>query len=105
MAPFVCLRLLKTPIQAARWFVEPYDDSALNKSISDFVEENLFCYLSTPWSQIVEDALLMCDYGYMAFEKVWIEPGSDADKVKDGKLRLGQTCRPPSDGHSGVAVG
>jgi hypothetical protein len=92
------LRLLKTPIQAARWFVEPYDDSALNKSISDFVEENLFCYLSTPWSQIVEDALLMCDYGYMAFEKVWIEPGSDADKVKDGKLRLGKlAARHPMD--------
>jgi hypothetical protein len=92
------LRLLKTPIQAARWFVEPYDDTALNKSIAEFVEENLFLYLSTPWSQVVEDALLMCDYGYMAFEKVWTEPGSDADKVKDGKLRLGKlAARHPMD--------
>lgn len=92
------LRLLKTPIQAARWFVEPYDDSTLSHSISDFVEENLFCYLSTPWSQIIEDALLMCDYGYMAFEKVWLEPNGPQDKVKDGKLRLGKLApRHPMD--------
>jgi hypothetical protein len=92
------LRLLKTPIQAARWFVEPYDDTALSKSISEFVEENLFCHLSTPWSQVIEDTLLMCDYGYMAFEKVWIAPDSTGDKVKDGKLRLGKLApRHPMD--------
>lgn len=82
------LRLLKTPIQAARWFVEPYDDTPLSKSIADFVQENLFNLLGCPWSQFIEDALLMCDFGYMAFEKVWVEPYSDEDKVKDGKLRL-----------------
>lgn len=82
------LRLLKTPIQAARWFVEPYSDSPNDKAIADFVEKNLFCYLAVPWSRIIEDALLMCDYGYMAFEKVWCEPYGPDDKVKDGKIRL-----------------
>ena len=92
------LRLLKTPIQAARWFIEPFDDTPLSKSIADFVEENLFNYLYCPWSQFIEDALLMCDYGYMAFEKVWVLPNSDQDKVKDGKLRLGKLApRHPMD--------
>lgn len=82
------LRLLKTPIQAGRWFIEPYSDAPTDKSIADFVEKNLFSYLSVPWSRIIEDALLMCEYGYMAFEKVWCVPYSDDDKVRDGKLRL-----------------
>lgn len=82
------LRLLKTPILAARWFVEPASDSTIDKNIAEFVSKNLFEQLTVPWERHVEDALLMCEYGYMAFEKVWVEPYSPADKVQDGKLRL-----------------
>jgi len=75
------LRLLKTPVMAARWFVEPASDSALDKNIASFVEDNLFRKLSTPWYRVLEDALLMCEYGYSPLEKVF---GQDAD----GKIIL-----------------
>jgi hypothetical protein len=92
------LRLLKTPILAARWYVEPASDSVLDKNIAEFVEKNLFEQLNVPWSRVVEDSLLMCEYGYMPFEKVWAEPYSDNDKVKDGKFRLQKlAARHPMD--------
>jgi len=58
------LRLLKTPVLAARWFVEPASDSVLDKNIAEFIEKMLLCELNVPWERIVEDALLMCDFGY-----------------------------------------
>lgn len=75
------LRLLKTPVMAARWFVQPASDSAIDKNIAKFVEDNLFNKLVTPWYRVLEDALLMCEYGYMPLEKVY---GLDAD----GKIIL-----------------
>jgi hypothetical protein len=74
------LRLFKTPIMAARWFVESASDSAIDKNIADFVQKNLFQELSVPWSRIVEDALLMCDFGFFPFELVF--------ETKDNKLKL-----------------
>lgn len=77
------LRLVKTPVMAARWFVEPASDSQLDKNIAKFVEDNLICgnVLNTTWSRVLEDALLMCEYGYMPMEKVY---GIDSD----GKIVL-----------------
>src|SRR5258706_13169752 len=42
------LRLLKTPVMAARWFVEPASESTLDINIAKFVQDNLFDKLSTP---------------------------------------------------------
>jgi len=75
------LRLLKTPVMAARWFVESASDSALDTNIAKFVEDNLFDKLSTPWYRVMEDALLMCEYGYMPLEKVFAQDD-------DGKIIL-----------------
>lgn len=77
------LRLFKTPILAARWFIEEASDSAIDKNIAKFVEDNLFRELSVPWSRIVEDALSMCEYGFFPFELVFKE---DAGKLKLSKL-------------------
>lgn len=69
------LRLLKTPVMSARWFIEPASDSTIDKNIAEFVEDNLQNKLSVPWSRIVEDALCMCEYGFFPFEKVFdIDP-------------------------------
>jgi hypothetical protein len=65
------LRLMKTPVLAARWFVEPASESTLDMNIAKFVETNLFEKLNMPWHRVLEDALLMCEYGYMPLEKVF----------------------------------
>lgn len=75
------LRILKTPIQSAEWFVKPASDSAIDRNIAEFVEENLFEKLNVSWSRLLEDILTMCEYGYAPFESVYgIDP--------DGKMRL-----------------
>jgi len=67
------LRLVKTPVMAARWFIEPASDSIIDKNIAKFVEDNLFNGLNMPFERVLEDALLMCEYGYMPLEKVFDE--------------------------------
>lgn len=74
------LRVLKTPILSARWFLEPYGTGGEEKEpkqrdirIAEFVEQNLFQNLNVPWSKVVEEALTMCEYGYSVLEKVWEE--------------------------------
>jgi len=81
------LRLLKTPIQAGRWFVEPGSDSDRDKRIAAFVEDNLVSKLNVSWSTLLQDILLMCEYGHMVFEKVWTDPRDRAESP-DGKIRL-----------------
>ena len=75
------LRLVKTPIQAAHWYLEPASDSAEDKNIAKFVQKALFDGLNVDWSQVLDDVLLMFDYGYMVFEKVY-------KFDKDGKVVL-----------------
>lgn len=75
------LRTLKTPVQAAEWFVKPASDSAIDKNIAEFVEDNLFNRLNISWARLMEDVLTMCEYGYAPFETVY---GLD----DDGKMRL-----------------
>lgn len=75
------LRILKTPIQSAEWFIKPASDSTMDKNIAEFVEDNLFNRLNVSWSRFLEDVLTMCEYGYSPFETVY---GMDPD----GKLRL-----------------
>jgi hypothetical protein len=65
------LRLLKTPIQAAHWFLEPASDSTRDTNIAKFVEKCLFDDMNVDWSQVLDDVLLMFEYGYMVFEKVY----------------------------------
>lgn len=70
------LRTLKTPVLAARWFVQPQgkgeeEPTTVDKNIARFVEHNLFECLNVPWSRVVEEALIMCEYGYSMFELVW----------------------------------
>lgn len=73
--------LLKTPPRAARWHVDPASRSKRDENIAKFVEDNLFEKLNVSWPKLLDDILLMCDYGYMIFEKVYqFDP--------DGRLRL-----------------
>lgn len=62
---------LKTPVRGAHWFVEPPTDSPRDKTIADFVADNLFDGLNVSWSKLLDDILLIADYGYFFFEKVY----------------------------------
>jgi len=65
------LRLVKTPVLAARWYVEPASDKAKDRKIAEHIENNLFKWMTTSWSQLLTEILLMLDYGHYAFEKVF----------------------------------
>lgn len=76
------LRLVKTPVLAARWFIEPASDSAQDKKIAKFVEDCLWEYQTYSWAQTLTESLLMCDFGYYMFEKVW------EIRIIDGEPRM-----------------
>lgn len=65
------LRLVKTPVLAARWFMEPADKSTRAKNVADVIWWNLTQGMSIGWPQLLTEALLMCDFGYYMYEKVW----------------------------------
>jgi hypothetical protein len=71
------LRAMKTPILNARWFIQPASQSAQDKKIADFVLWNLTEGMSISWGQIVWEALLMLDFGYYMFEKVFTNQHPD----------------------------
>jgi hypothetical protein len=76
------LRLVKTPVLAAHWFVEPASDSVRDKNAAEFVWKCLTDYMSIGWAQVLSESLLSCDFGYYMFEKVWEE------RVIEGKPRM-----------------
>jgi len=65
------LRLLKTPVLAARWFVEPASDSAAHKKQAAFVWDCYTKYPTYSMTQTLTETLLMADFGSYMFEKVW----------------------------------
>lgn len=65
------LRLIKTPILAARWFMEPAADTPRDRMIADFVWWNLTKGMSTSFPQFITESLLMLDFGFYMFEKVF----------------------------------
>lgn len=77
------LRAIKTPVLAGRWFIKPNDVTKVaDVNAADFVWKNLTEYMSISWSQFLQEALLMCDFGYYMFEIVWVED------VFEGQQRL-----------------
>jgi hypothetical protein len=67
------LREVKTPILGARWFVDAASESVRDQNAADFVWWNLQEAMSISWGQIIQECLLMLEFGYYMFEKVWIE--------------------------------
>ena len=66
------LRIAKTPVLGGRWFVESYEPGNPEQDkIAKFIEDALFRWQSISWFQFLTEALLMLDFGYYAFEKVF----------------------------------
>lgn len=60
------LELLKNPILACNWVIEPASSKPIDREIADFVASNLFEDL--PWGRINRESLLRFDYGCYMFE-------------------------------------
>lgn len=73
------LLLIKTPVNAGRWFMRAGSDKKKDKNIAEFTWKALTEYQSITWTQIKQEAMLACDFGYAMMEKVWEE------RVIDGK--------------------
>jgi hypothetical protein len=67
------LREVKTPILGARWFVEAKSENVRDQNAADFVWWNLQEAMSISFGQVIHECLLMLEFGYYMFEKVWIE--------------------------------
>ncbi|MDQ7789649.1 MAG: hypothetical protein RDU41_06300 [Clostridia bacterium] len=69
------LHVLELPIRSTRWYVGPYSNSAKDKEIAEFVEENLFAGppngMTIHWDDFLRLALLMFPFGHSIFEKVY----------------------------------
>lgn len=76
------LRLLKTPVLAGRWHVQPASQSVRDRNTAEFVRRCLWEFMSISFTEILTQALLMLDFGYFMFEKVF-EP-----RIVDGEPRV-----------------
>lgn len=81
----VSLRASKMPILGADFYMEPADSSPQSDLIREFVEDNLFNRLDTPWLFLLEDILRFYEEGVQAFEKVfclqeWAPSASGANR-------------------------
>jgi len=64
------MRILKTPVKGGTFFVVEGEDTKEGKEIAAFVEKALF-NMEKGFSQFLHEALLMLEFGYYFFEKVW----------------------------------
>jgi hypothetical protein len=65
------LRLVKTPILAARWYVAPGGERVKDKKIAAFIHDALFRLPGMSFPQHLMEVLTMMDFGFSAFEEVW----------------------------------
>jgi hypothetical protein len=80
------LRIAKTPVLAGRWFVESHEPGEKqHDEIAEFIEGALFKWQSISWFNLLTEALLMLDFGYYVFEKVFTMrevPVGDGSQVR-----------------------
>lgn len=81
------LRVQKTPILAARWFIQPASQEPADVAKAKFIWDNLTRWMTQSFGQFLIESLLMCDYGMYAFEKVfaeydWVNPETGTTERK-----------------------
>lgn len=74
------LNVVKLPLLAAEWMVEPASDETRDLDIAQMIEDNLLDGMSSSWHDTLRHVLLALDYGSMPFEKVW--------ELRDGVIAL-----------------
>jgi len=61
----------KLPLMVARWDITPASEDQADVNIASAVRDDLFDNMSITWDDFLRHALIMLDFGYMVFEKVW----------------------------------
>ncbi len=79
------LQLIKGPVTAAQWYVDPASDSQEDQDIAEFIEWNLH-NMHRPWITFLKESLLHLDYGHYCFEKCF-ERGLWTPERKGGHTR------------------
>jgi hypothetical protein len=67
----VSVRVMKTPVLGAEYYIEPYSDEPLDKTVAEFVHENLVRGMTAPFLNSLEDILHFCEDGFSVLEKVY----------------------------------
>jgi hypothetical protein len=62
------LSAVKNPLRAAKWSIQPADDSPEAEADAKFIEHILFKDLGRPWSKFLAEALTVCEFGFAPFE-------------------------------------
>ena len=66
------LKIAKTPVLEAQWWVDPADrDDPQAMMIAEFIHNALFEWQTIGWTQFLSESLTMLDFGYSFFEKVF----------------------------------
>lgn len=65
------LLALELPIRATRWFVKPASTDPRDIQIAEFVEENLFKGLRSPFDDVLRQALMLFPFGHAIAEIVY----------------------------------
>jgi SPP1 gp7 family putative phage head morphogenesis protein len=68
------LMAMKLPIRSTKWYVEADKDAAdpdLAEQIADFIKDNLMGGMKYSWDDHLRESLLMLDFGFSVFEKVY----------------------------------
>jgi hypothetical protein len=81
------LKMAKTPVLSARWFVEPASNEQIDLEVAEFVEDNLNNWLNVSFDEFLIQSLTCLDYGVAVFEKVfdtinWGPKGSSSKEQK-----------------------
>lgn len=65
------LRVMKAPILGATWFMQPFDETESSRKEAQFLWNCIMKYPTYTWIQMLWEQLLMLDFGYYMFEKVY----------------------------------
>ena len=65
------LRIIKLPIKAANWRIDPASELRVDKKITEFISKELFENQTRTWDEILNNALLYLDYGSIPFEIIY----------------------------------
>src|SRR5439155_385659 len=81
------LKVVKHPLLAATWDIEPASDEEFDQYVARFVKNELF-NRNVRWNPFLRDVLGKCDFGFSIFEKTY-EKTTFENQVRMGITELG----------------